>query len=330
MYSVKKGIIMITQYSLIDVLEDDILEVGRNLLETLLKDRTTKYNILWATEDYKYLGREFFAREQIKIHSITGQYAKIIQPRITKEKSNQQKRTREKAEVFTPSIVCNTQNNLVDEIWFGRKEVFNVPTDEGWKTNKDKISFPDGKKWEKYVDAKRLEIACGEAPYLVSRYDTVSGKKIDVKRRIGLLDRKLRVINENVNEEADWFKWVVRAFQSVYGFEYQGDNLLLARENLLFTFIDNVKFKFHKKPTLVEQLTIAKIISWNLWQMDGLTYTVPYANLETIYNGDNLFGEEMGEKENKSINQLCHITDWRSKVNVSYKSLLRGKQKDDK
>ena len=48
-----------------------------------------------------------------------------------------------------------------------------------------------------YVISKRIEITCGEAPYLVSRYDTVTGKKIDVVDRVGLLDRKLRVINEN-------------------------------------------------------------------------------------------------------------------------------------
>jgi hypothetical protein len=39
-----------------------------------------------------------------------------------------------------------------------------------------------------------MEISCGEAPYLVSRYDTVSGNIISVDDRIGLLDRKLRVV----------------------------------------------------------------------------------------------------------------------------------------
>ncbi len=87
---------------------------------------------------------------------------------------------------------------------------------------------------------KNGNILWGEAPYLVSRYDTVTGQKIELNSRIGLLDRKMRVVNENVNDEVEWFKWTERAFQSIYGYEFQGDNLLLARENLLCTFIENL------------------------------------------------------------------------------------------
>ena len=45
-----------------------------------------------------------------------------------------------------------------------------------------------------------MEITCGEAPYLVSRYDVVKGEIIPVEDRIGILDRKLRVINENIDD----------------------------------------------------------------------------------------------------------------------------------
>ena len=48
--------------------------------------------------------------------------------------------------------------------------------------------------------SKRLEITCGEAPYIASRYDTVSGEPIEIKRRIGILDRKLRVVTENAED----------------------------------------------------------------------------------------------------------------------------------
>lgn len=58
--------------------------------------------------------------------------------------------------------------------------------------NYEKIKFPDKKDrtWQKYVDERRLEITCGEAPYLVSRYDAVSGEPLELKDRIGMLDRK--------------------------------------------------------------------------------------------------------------------------------------------
>ena len=49
-----------------------------------------------------------------------------------------------------------------------------------------------------------------------------TGEAIPIKDRIGILDRKLRIINENTDNEGEWLKWTIRAFQSVYGYEYQG------------------------------------------------------------------------------------------------------------
>lgn len=125
------------------------------------------------------------------------------------------------------------------------------------------------------MDSRRLEITCGEAPYIVSRYDASTGESIEIKNRIGILDRKLRVVGENTDNEKDWLKWTKRAFQSVYGYEYQGDNLLIARINLLATFTEYLEDRWERRATLNELKTIANIISWNFWQMDGLTGTVP-------------------------------------------------------
>ena len=75
-----------------------------------------------------------------------------------------------------------------------------------------KIEFPDGKCWQGYVDSRRLEITCGEAPYLVSRYDVSTGELIvPPLRRIGILDRKLRVVNENTDTYEEWLRWTIRA-----------------------------------------------------------------------------------------------------------------------
>ena len=35
-----------------------------------------------------------------------------------------------------------------------------------------------------------------------------------------------------------------RALKSIHGFEWQGDNLILARENVLYTFIDYYMERF--------------------------------------------------------------------------------------
>lgn len=306
----------------IDIQEDEIIQLGRFLLEILLKDKTTKQNIIWATKDYLEYGPDYEAEKEIFVSQITGTHAQIIQPRVTKEKNSQVLRTKDKAEVFTPSWVCNKQNNLIDAQWFGYDNVFNTETENAWVVNSKKVYFPNNKKWQKYVDSKRLEVTCGEAPYLVSRYDTVSGKKINVNRRIGLLDRKLRVINENVDDEEQWITWATRAFQSVYGYEYQGDNLLLARENLLFTYIDNFKYKFNEIAEYDDLVKIANIVAWNIWQMDGITCTVPFGEVVERYEEYSLFQDESDEMEKRAKEPLCKIMDWRSKESLYFKSMI--------
>lgn len=317
----------------VDISEDAIIRLDREVLKRLLEDKTTKRNIIWATKDYLDYGDGFGERDEIKLSSITGLNCKVIQPRVAKAKDNQSSRTKDKAEVFTPSWICNEQNNLVDEQWFGRKDVFNTTKGNDWENVKEKIIFPNekGKSWMDYVDARRMEVSCGEAPYLVSRYDAVSGEVLPVPRRIGLLDRKFRVINENVDDESTWNKWAFRAVQSVYGYEYQGDNLLLARENVLYTYIDNMEYKFGHSPELEQLKKIANVIAWNIWQMDGITLTIPFGAIKKERLQMNIFDfidmeedYEGFDEEMEVIEPYCKIKDWRSNISVEYSSLLKG------
>lgn len=305
----------------IDIIEDDILDYGKSILKILLKDRTTGKNIIWATDDYKEIGIKYQSHCEIKDDLITGENTYIIQPRISKTKKEKDDRTKKRAEVFTPSWICNEQNNIIDEKWFDRKNVFNVSENKSWRAITDKIIFPQekDKEWKNYIKAKRMEITCGEAPYLVSRYDTVTGESILLQERIGLLDRKIRIINENVDNEKEWFKWIEIAFKSIYGFEFQGDNLLLARENLLYTFIDNLHFKFNRKASEKELKKIATIISWNLWQMDGITFKPPKDSTHKINFQYKLFDNEFEEEKLKN----CVIKIWDSKEIIEYRTLIK-------
>lgn len=318
--------------SKLDVMEESILRYDKILLQMLLRDKTTKRNIVWATKDYEYLGEDYSENCEILPKLVTGEHTYLIQPRAAKPKDEQYARTRNKAEVFTPCWVCNNQNNLVDSEWFGRSEVFNREVNEGWITNEEKITFfDDSKGWKKYVDAQRLEISCGEAPYLVSRYDTVTGEYILPKNRIGLYDRKMRVVEENASLE-EWVMWSLRALQSVYGYEYQGDNLLLARENLLLSYIDYYKEHFKEDPGIKLLRAVANIISWNIWQMDGLKYVVPNS-CHDIEGEVSLLGDVgpsrpcPGCKTNDIFchnGKYCVIRDWRSKESVRFLDMMKG------
>lgn len=300
--------------------EEDIESIDSELLTILLKDRSTGKNIIWATKDYARFGKGFFSTDSISPNLVRGRYKIIIQPRVYKHKYKQTARTKGKAEVFTPSWVCNKQNNLIDEQWFGRPNAFNVEVDSGWVTNKEKVLFSDSDKtWQDYVCANRLEVSCGEAPYLTSRYDTVSGKYIDVAERIGLVDRKLRVVNENTSHKNDWFEWAEKAYKSIYAYEFHGDSLLLARENLLLTFIDNYAMKFGDDPSVNMLKRIATILSWNIWQMDGFTYTIPLDEVRDEYIQISLFDNEESPKRSR----FAKVKDWSDDSVIEFRELIK-------
>lgn len=318
----------------VDIKENYIYELDNKLLEILLKDHSSNKNIIWATDNYAIRGKGYYPHDHIALKAITGRNGLVIKPRVKKSKKEQNKRIKDKAEVFTPSWICNAQNNLVDEAWFKRKNVFNIENQEQktWRVVDEKITFPEGKTWQDYVKENRLEISCGEAPYLASRYDTVSGEWLEPNDRIGLLDRKLRIVNENVDNEKEWHDWTIQAYKSIYGFEWQGDSLLIARENLLFTFIDYYVERFKNYPIKEYLEEIAKILSWNIWQMDGLKFVIPDSCKPapkmqmSLFEEDNIEEECPGCKKNNNTQHTgvyCKVMNWQTKHAIKFINLLK-------
>ncbi len=320
----------------LDIKENYIRDLSEELIVLLSTDKSTKKNLIWATDNYKSKGLGFSANDYISVTAISGHRGSVIKPRIEKSKEEIKKRIRDKAEVFTPSWVCNSQNNLVDEAWFGRKDVFNIEQEHTWITQPSPITFPEGKTWREYVKANRLEITCGEAPYVVSRYDTVSGEIILLKDRIGLLDRKLRIVNENALTDEEWLEWAKWAFKSIYAYDWQGDNVILARENILFTFIDYYLDRFQVMPNADLLLEVADIIVWNVWQMDGLKCVVPNSCIKTknqpmqysFFEEDNVVKEEdcIGCVKNnihKHNGVYCKVMDWGKGKAIKFVSMIK-------
>lgn len=241
---------VVAQYD-IDIKESTLRRKG-DLLDILLTDRTTKKNIIWATNSYKGHGAAFAPDQKIQPDLVIGVYGQLIQPRAAKSLEEQRHRTKEKAEVFTPLKTVDQMNKALE------------------------TSKPNKNNWQEYVRELKLEITCGEAPFIVSRYNpTAHGVLIKLASRVGFLDRKLKVVSRYCDNKKDWLYWAKEAFKASYGYEWQGDNVLLARENLLYTMIDYYEDKFNRKPTVKVQEEFAEIISWNIFQMDGLRYVVP-------------------------------------------------------
>lgn len=303
-------------------IQDEILKIHSiGLLKRLLADKTTGANILWATDAYREQGDAYQRDKEITAQLITGSHSGIIKNRARKALEQQSERTRQRGEVFTPLWVCRKMNDFADETWFGRPDVFakdRQPTEQ--------VYFSKHRSWQRYVDNRRLEITCGEAPYLVSRYDVATGELIPIANRIGILDRKLRVVNENAAEESEWLTWATRAFQAAYGYEFQGDSLLIARVNLLITFEEYLWNRWRRKPTAKEYQTIANIISWNIWQMDGLTGAIPYCKAQEEYRQMSLFDWFESEDYQEAAAQQvpCRIFDWRGKRSLAYREVNTG------
>lgn len=318
----------------IDIKENYKYHLDNELLSTLLKDHSSRKNIIWATDNYASRGAGYQSGDQITVQAITGHNGSVIKPRTEKSKKEQADRIRNKAEVITPSWICNKQNNLVDNEWFCAENVFNIESNNGWEATSAPIAFPTAtkKSWIKYVTDVRLEITCGEAPYLTSRYDTVSGEIIAVPRRIGLLDRKLRIVTENTKRESDWLRWAFRAYKNIYGYDWQGDNVLLARENLLFTFLDYYITVFGKRPDISMLQKIAEILSWNIWQMDGLKFVIPDSCEKSEELQPSLFDNDTKKRlcegcaKNDPLKHTgiyCKIKDWRENKSVLFVSVLK-------
>ena len=264
---------------LVDVREDDLLELSAPVLDILLHDHTTGKNIFWATHDYEALGSEYSFRSEILPRLITGERGIVIRPRVLKSKEQQTDRAKDMAEVFTPS-------------WVVKKMVDYIDID---------------------VNTRCLELTCGEAPFLVSRYDATTGEPIAISERVGMLDRKLRMVNELQLNDEDWLEQVRLTFQTTYGYEWQGDSLLLARENLLYTFVDYYEARFGTSPDMKLLRDFAKIISWNLWQMDGLTYCIPREKTEEPPEAQlSLFDAVPTEP----LAPFCIIMDWQKNKTI--------------
>lgn len=112
--------------------------------------------------------------------------------------------------------------------------------------------------------------------------------------------------------------------------------MLLARENLLATFIEYHQERFAENPTEKQLYSIARTISWNIWQMDGIKFVVPYSckpqqldqQLSLFDFGEDqegvipCFGCKTGNiREHTGI--YCRIYDWRENASLRYVDMVK-------
>ena len=213
-------------------------ELYEELLKILLLDHSDpsgKKNIIWASGSR---GDQNWSKT-IGVDDVSS-----VQPRAFKSLDEKMARVKTHAEVFTPFEIVSRMTRDLWEDREGHSKTF-------------------------------LEIACGEAPFITSRYDTATGKPIPLEKRVGILDRKFQELACKVKDDEEWIERAEEALKSVYGYEFQGDSLFIARVNVLDAFLENFYDRFKRLCDRDLLLKESNIISWNFWQMDGRTLTPP-------------------------------------------------------
>ena len=66
----------------VGIKEEEMLSWGHRILETLLRDRTTGENIIWATDDYSARGEGYTFYDQITAERICCNGSRLIVPRV--------------------------------------------------------------------------------------------------------------------------------------------------------------------------------------------------------------------------------------------------------
>lgn len=176
-----------------------------------------------------------------------------VMPRYLKSATEKKSRAEKKGEVFTPYSIVKMMNDQIDEGFNGNRE--------------------------DYIKKSTLEVTCGEAPFLTTRYNAATGEEIPIKDRTGFLDRKLKCIPEEGLDKEAYAEVAEVALKSVYAYEWQYDSLFLARRNLLMTTIEHYVDRFGTEPAYNDVLKWAIVISYNLVRMDGVSMCLPETNI---------------------------------------------------
>ena len=141
----------------------------------------------------------------------------------------------------------------------------------------------------------------------------------------------------------EWIEWAIMAYHNIYGYEWQGDNLLLARKALLYTFIEYYQAVFKMAPPMESINEIADIISWNLWQMDGLKGVVPDSCHDVVSKHKpvpqlDFFSTEIPQESKPKVSpcpgcaedniykhngKYCKIRDWDENKTIRFIDLIK-------
>jgi hypothetical protein len=205
-----------------------------------------------------------------------------LRRRCDKPKAEQRARTKRRAEVFTPTSVVAFMNDHAEAA------KCNVPVEE-----LDTVS------WRDRIQLRALDSCCGEGAFTTTLYDPITGEDIPEPERVGILDRKLRLVVEHAPMSLAP-RYLLTALRTSYACDIMGDNVILARMNVYLAWLEAYRRAMGTPPSIAEMNEACEVICGTVMQVDALTGMLPASDLRAVipvYDHDTLTWEVWPEDE---------------------------------
>lgn len=205
-----------------------------------------------------------------------------LRRRCDKSKTEQRARTKRRAEVFTPTSVVAYMVEQAESAKLGVtvEELDTVP-------------------WRDRIQLRSADMCCGEGAFMTTLYDPITGEDIPEPERVGVLDRKLRLVVENAPMSMAT-RYLLTALRTSYACELVGDNVILARMNVLLAWREAYCRVMGTSPSVAEMTEACEVICGTVMQVDVLTGMIPASDLRAVipvYDHDTLTWEVWPEDE---------------------------------
>ncbi|MFC3929040.1 hypothetical protein ACVR05_04135 [Streptococcus caprae] len=251
----------------------------KQLEHLLLIDRTTRKPLVWASERQAFRGRGFQATDELSTLKFTGIYQDVIKPLALK--------IEEGSAQAAEAINLDGIQHVIDL----------------------ELTGMDFLSWTEFLETRWLDKRALEGGFLITPYHQATGQTIPILQRAGILDLKLQAIMREVTSPNAFFTWAQIAYQTSYAYLLAGDDLFLLRDELLKTFDAYYAAKFFLAPLPQFREEIARIISYNIVQMDDSTFSVPPSEPTDQAIQLDLFGQ-IAEQQAPSAAMKTRIKDW--------------------
>ena len=101
----------------------------------------------------------------------------------------------------------------------------------------------------------------------------------------------------------------------------------------MFTIAEYYEAKFNEKLETQDLVGFAKVIAWNIWQMDGIKFVIPNSCCTKEIIDEDLFERRIISKpcvgckkgDNRKHNGIyCIIKDWETHRNIRFVDMVFG------